>query len=157
MALTWPENPRLIGTKITRLDGLAKASGRAKYPSDTRPEGTLFAVMLYSPHAHAKIKSIDTAAAEKMPGVKAVSTIAAAGTTLRYQGDDIAAVAAETEEQGATRSAPSRSSTRCCHMWSPSIRPWPKGRPRSSRAGTSGKAVPRPRGNPRRPWARPTW
>ena len=27
MALTWPENPRLIGTKITRLDGLAKASG----------------------------------------------------------------------------------------------------------------------------------
>lgn len=99
MALTWPENPRLIGTKITRLDGLAKASGRAKYPSDTRPEGTLFAVMLYSPHAHAKIKSIDTAAAEKMPGVKAVSTIAAAGTTLRYQGDDIAAVAAETEEQ----------------------------------------------------------
>ncbi len=99
MALTWPENPRLIGTKITRLDGLAKASGRAKYPSDTRPEGTLFAVMLYSPHAHAKIKSIDTTAAEKMPGVKAVSTIAAAGTTLRYQGDDIAAVAAETEEQ----------------------------------------------------------
>ncbi|MGA2700487.1 MAG: xanthine dehydrogenase family protein molybdopterin-binding subunit [Isosphaeraceae bacterium] len=99
MALTWPENPRLIGTKITRLDGLAKASGRAKYPSDTRPEGTLFAVMLYSPHAHAKIKSIDTWAAEKMPGVKAVSTIAAAGTTLRYQGDDIAAVAAETEEQ----------------------------------------------------------
>src|SRR5271165_2150435 len=99
MALTWPENPRLIGTKITRLDGLAKASGRAKYPSDTRPEGTLFAVMLYSPHAHAKIKLIDTAAAEKMPGVKAVSTIAAAGTTLRYQGDDIAAVAAESEEQ----------------------------------------------------------
>ena len=41
MALTWPENPRLIGTKITRLDGLAKASGRAKYPSDTRPEGNL--------------------------------------------------------------------------------------------------------------------
>ncbi|MBV8312618.1 MAG: xanthine dehydrogenase family protein molybdopterin-binding subunit [Planctomycetaceae bacterium] len=99
MALTWPENPRLIGTKTPRVDGLAKASGRAKYPSDTRPEGTLFAVMLYSPHAHAKIKSIDTAAAEKMPGVKAVSTIAAAGTTLRYQGDDIAAVAAETEEQ----------------------------------------------------------
>ncbi len=60
MALTWPEHPRLIGTKITRLDGLAKASGRAKYPSDTRPEGTLFAVMLYSPHAHAKIKSIET-------------------------------------------------------------------------------------------------
>jgi xanthine dehydrogenase YagR molybdenum-binding subunit len=89
----------LIGTKIPRLDGLAKASGRAKYPSDIRPEGTLFAVMLYSPHAHAKIKSIDASAAEKMPGVKAVSLIAKEGTTLRYQGDDIAAAAAETEEQ----------------------------------------------------------
>lgn len=99
MALTWPENPRLIGTKVPRVDGLLKASGHAKYPSDVRPEGMLFAVMLYSPHAHAKIKSIDTSAAEKMPGVKAVSTIAKAGTTLRYEGDDIAAVAAETEEQ----------------------------------------------------------
>ena len=69
---SWPENPRLIGTRIPRLDGLAKASGQAKYPSDVRPEGMLFGVMLYSPHAHAKIKSIDTSAAEKMPGVKAV-------------------------------------------------------------------------------------
>ena len=58
MALNWPENPRLIGTRIPRLDGLLKASGRAKYPSDTRPDGMLFAVMLYSPHAHAKVKSI---------------------------------------------------------------------------------------------------
>src|SRR5689334_19744151 len=99
MALTWPENPRLIGTRVTRLDGLAKASGRAKYPSDQRPDGTLFAVMLYSPHGHAKIRSIDVSAAEKMPGVKAVAAIAKAGTTLRYQGDDVAAVAAETEEQ----------------------------------------------------------
>ena len=95
----WPENPRLIGTRIPRLDGLAKASGKTKYPSDIRPEGTLFGVMLYSPHAHAKVKSIDTSAAEKMPGVKAVLAIAKEGTTLRYQGDDIAAVAAETEEQ----------------------------------------------------------
>jgi xanthine dehydrogenase YagR molybdenum-binding subunit len=101
MALTWPENPRLIGTKIPRLDGLLKASGAAKYPSDMRPEGTLFALMLYSPHAHAKIKSIDASAAEKLPGVKAVSIIAKEGATLRYQGDDIAAVAAETEEQAA--------------------------------------------------------
>ncbi len=55
--------------------------------------------MLYSPYAHAKVKSIDISAAEKMPGVKAVIAIAEAGKTLRYHGDDIAAVAAETEEQ----------------------------------------------------------
>ncbi len=95
----WPATPNLIGQRIPRLDGLLKASGKAKYPSDVRPEGTLFGVMLYSPYAHAKVKSIDIAAAEKMPGVKAVIAIAKPGTTLRYHGDDIAAVAAETEEQ----------------------------------------------------------
>jgi xanthine dehydrogenase YagR molybdenum-binding subunit len=96
---TWPENPRLIGTRIPRLDGLLKASGKAKYPSDVRPEGTLFGVMLYSPYARAKIKSIDTSAAEKMPGVKAVIKIAGDGAPLNFHGDDIAAVAAETENQ----------------------------------------------------------
>ena len=95
----WPEQTRLIGTKIPRLDGLAKASGKAKYPSDVRPEGTLFGAILYSPHAHAKVRSIDTSAAEKLPGVKAVVVIAKEGATLRYHGDDIAIVAAETEEQ----------------------------------------------------------
>jgi xanthine dehydrogenase YagR molybdenum-binding subunit len=96
---SWPETTRLIGTAIPRIDGQAKASGRAKYPSDERPKGTLFGAMLYSPHAHAKITSIDVSKAEKMPGVKAVVVIAEAGKTVRYQGDDIAAVAAETEEQ----------------------------------------------------------
>ena len=96
---SWPENPRLIGTRIPRLDGLLKASGKAKYPSDVRPEGTLFGVMLYSPYARAKIKSIDASAAEKMPGVKALIVIAKDGAPLNFHGDDIAAVAAETENQ----------------------------------------------------------
>src|SRR5262245_1404898 len=95
----WPAAPNLIGKRIPRLDGLLKASGKAKYPSDVRPEGTLFGVMLYSPHGHAKITSIDITPAETMPGVKAVIAIAKAGATLRYHGDDVAAVAAETEEQ----------------------------------------------------------
>jgi xanthine dehydrogenase YagR molybdenum-binding subunit len=106
----WPASPNLIGKRIPRLDGLLKASGKAKYPSDVRPEGTLFGVMLYSPYARAEVKSIDITAAEKMPGVKAVVALAKGasvdkdgkpvpGTTLRYHGDDIAAVAAETEEQ----------------------------------------------------------
>src|SRR6185437_16603352 len=96
----WPAAPNLIGKRIPRLDGLLKASGKAKYPSDVRPEGTLFGAMLYSPYAHARVKSIDTSAAEKMPGVKAVVVIAKpGGPALRYHGDDIAAVAAETEEQ----------------------------------------------------------
>ena len=69
---TWPLNPTVINSRVTRLDGLAKASGRAKYPSDEKPEGMLFGTVLYSPYAHAKIKSIDTSVAEKMPGVKAL-------------------------------------------------------------------------------------
>ncbi len=99
MAISWPENPTLIGHRIPRLDGMAKATGGAKYPSDVRPDGTLFGVLLYSPHARAKIKSIDTAAAEKLPGVKAIHVAAKVGQELRFQGDLIAAAAAETEEQ----------------------------------------------------------
>ncbi len=97
----WPENPRLIGTRIPRLDGLAKASGARQVSIRRPPGGTLFGVVLYSPHAHAKIKSIDISAAEKMPGVKAayVADTATAGKTMRHQGEFIAAVAAETEEQ----------------------------------------------------------
>ncbi|MFM1801215.1 MAG: Xanthine dehydrogenase molybdenum-binding subunit, partial [Planctomycetota bacterium] len=98
-ASSWPDKPKLINTSYPRLDGLAKASGRAKYPSDERPEGTLFGVVLYSPHAHAKITSMDLSTAEKMPGVKAIEVIAGPGKTVRFHGDDIAIVAAETEEQ----------------------------------------------------------
>ncbi|WP_165253152.1 xanthine dehydrogenase family protein molybdopterin-binding subunit [Paludisphaera soli] len=97
---SWPESPRLIGTSIPRLDGLAKASGRAKYPSDIRPEGLLFGVLLSSPHASAKVKAIDLEPAKTMPGVKAVLALATAGeSTIFYQGQEIAAVAAETEEK----------------------------------------------------------
>ncbi len=94
----WPSNPTILGTEVPRLDGLAKASGAAKYPSDIIPDGLLFGWMLVNPHAHAKILSIDTSEAEAMPGVKAVHLIANEGTTLRYQAEEIAAVAAETEE-----------------------------------------------------------
>ncbi|WZO99563.1 xanthine dehydrogenase family protein molybdopterin-binding subunit [Isosphaeraceae bacterium EP7] len=97
--MPWPENPKLIGTRIPRLDGMIKATGKAKYPSDEHPEGMLFGVMLYSPVPHAKIKTLDLKPAEAMPGVKAVIGIVKEGGLVRYHGDDIAAVAAETEEQ----------------------------------------------------------
>ncbi len=97
---SWPESPRLIGTQITRLDGMAKATGRAKYPSDIRPEGMLFGVLLTSPHPSAKVKAVDIEPARKLPGVKAVLVLAVPGeATIFYQGQEIAAVAAETEER----------------------------------------------------------
>src|SRR5687767_14542929 len=72
MAEGWPKKRRLLGTKIKRLDGPAKATGRAKYSYDINRKGMLHGVMLRSPHAHAKIKSIDTTAARKTPGFKGI-------------------------------------------------------------------------------------
>src|SRR6185437_298903 len=99
MATSWPKKRRLIGTKMQRLDGPVKATGKAKYSYDINRPGMLHAIMLRSPHAHAKIKSIDSTAAEKMPGVKAVYVVAEAGKEVYYAGDEILALAANTEEQ----------------------------------------------------------
>jgi xanthine dehydrogenase YagR molybdenum-binding subunit len=71
----WPKKRRLLGTKIKRLDGPAKATGRAKYSYDINRKGMLQGMILRSPHAHAKIKSIDTSAARKTPGFKALVVV----------------------------------------------------------------------------------
>ena len=98
----WPpmEKRRVIGKPYKRLDGPQKASGRAKYCSDLKPRDMLFGVYLTSPHAHARVTSIDTSAAEKTPGVKAVHVVSPAGTEVQWAGTEIAAVAATTEEIG---------------------------------------------------------
>ena len=97
----WPEEGKRthIGKRISRLDGPDKVSGRAKYTFDLNRPGMLFGKVLRSPHAHAKIVSIDLTAAEKMPGVKAVKIIQGPGTEIQWAGDEIAVVAAETEAQ----------------------------------------------------------
>ena len=64
----------VIGSRPVRHDGADKVTGRAIYANDVRMSGLLHAKMLRSPHAHAKIISIDTRAAEAYPGVKAVLT-----------------------------------------------------------------------------------
>ena len=93
----WPPmgQRKVIGTRINRLDGIAKSTGAAKYNSDLKPEGMLFGALLTSPHAHAKVKSIDTSAAEKLPGVAAVRVVATPGTELQWAGAEIAFVAAK--------------------------------------------------------------
>ncbi len=70
----WPpmDKRKVIGTSPKRLDGPMKSAGRAKYSSDLNLRGMLFGAYLTSPHAHARITSIDTSEAEKMHGVKAV-------------------------------------------------------------------------------------
>ncbi|MFT4715356.1 MAG: CO/xanthine dehydrogenase Mo-binding subunit [Paracoccaceae bacterium] len=67
---------KVIGTRPARPDGVDKVTGRAQYGADQSAPGMLFAKMLRSPHAHAKILSIDTSAAEALSGVKAILTAA---------------------------------------------------------------------------------
>jgi xanthine dehydrogenase YagR molybdenum-binding subunit len=74
------------------------ASGQAKYSYDINRPGMLYARLLACPYAHAKIKSIDTSEAEKLPGVKTVRIIQRVGTEIQWAGDEIVVVVAEREE-----------------------------------------------------------
>ena len=65
-----------VGTRPIRPDGVPKVTGRAQYGADLKLPGMIYGKVLRSPHAHAKIISIDTSAAEKLHGVKAVMTAA---------------------------------------------------------------------------------
>jgi CO/xanthine dehydrogenase Mo-binding subunit len=65
---------KVIGTRPIRPDGADKVTGRAIYGGDMRLTGMLYGKVLRSPHAHARIKSINTAKAEALPGVRAVIT-----------------------------------------------------------------------------------
>jgi len=98
MATQWPQKRRLLGTKVPRLDGPDKSTGRAKYTFDINRPGLLHAVMIRCPHAHAKIKSIDTSAAEKTAGFKALYAFKKAGDECYFAGDEVLALCADTEE-----------------------------------------------------------
>src|SRR6266568_5787068 len=95
----WPDaqHRTLIGTRVTRVDSLAKVSGQAKYTYDVHRPGMLYGKVLRCPYAHAKVVSIDTSAAEKMPGVEAVHIVQGPGANIHWAGDDIVAVAAVDE------------------------------------------------------------
>jgi xanthine dehydrogenase molybdenum-binding subunit len=101
----------VIGKPHPRLEGREKVSGRAQYASDVRLPGQLYARVLRSPYPHARIASIDTSKAVAAPGVHAVISVLNVPDipwfeegklfdwTVRYIGDEVAAVAAESEEQ----------------------------------------------------------
>ena len=82
---------QVIGKPSRRWDGEDKVTGAAVYAGDVHLPGTLFGKSLHSPYPHARIVSIDTSAAEALPGVHAVITgeqirtggLATSGTTAR--------------------------------------------------------------------------
>lgn len=68
-----PEEFQFLGRRgISRMDGKEKAGGKAEYTRDVKLPGMLYCRCLASPFANAKIKSLDTSKAEKLPGVRAV-------------------------------------------------------------------------------------
>ena len=94
-----PDESGVVGKRLTRLDGPDKVSGRAKYTYDISRPGMLHGRILRSPHAHARIVSLDVAAAKAAPGVKAAIAVLEPGKKAMYQGDEIVALAAVTEQQ----------------------------------------------------------
>src|SRR6516165_9920322 len=96
--MPWPSQRRLIGTKVPRLDAPMKATGRAKYSFDINRPGMLHARILRSPHAHARVKNIDTAAAEKVTGFRAHHMLVKPGGEVYFAGAELIAIAADTEE-----------------------------------------------------------
>ena len=64
----------VVGTRPIRHDGADKVTGRARYGADYKASDLLYGKVLRSPHAHARIKSIDTSRAEALEGVRAIVT-----------------------------------------------------------------------------------
>jgi len=96
---SWPDKPTLLSTAVKRIDGPDKVTGRARYTYDINRPGMIYGKIVRSPYPHARIASIDLSRAQNAPGVRAVLAYRTPGDELLYQGDPIAAVAADTEER----------------------------------------------------------
>ncbi len=111
----WNET-RVVGKPLPRIDGYDRLSGAAVYPSDVILPDMLYGAILRSPHANARVKKAEASPAERMPGVRAVITGATKAAdlrwgysrtvftklfdpTCRFEGEAVAAVAAETPQQ----------------------------------------------------------
>jgi len=117
-------NSSVIGRGVPRVDALGKVTGQTRYAADFRVAGMQHGKLVFSRHPRAKVLAVDTAAAQKMPGVKKVITardlpagkrwgydvanrpvLVAEGEETRYIGDVVAMVVAETDELAARAAA----------------------------------------------------
>ncbi len=102
---------RYVGRRVSRVDGAERVSGKAQYTADIQFPGMLYGKILRSPHAHARIKKINTRQAGKISGVRAILTFQnipqipfwgglsfILDPTVRFIGDEVACVIAEEEE-----------------------------------------------------------
>jgi len=114
MPLRPDESHPVVGTSVPRVDGVAKATGAARYVADLQFADALQAKILHSPHAHARIAGIDVAAANRAKGVRAIltgrdaafvngfcirDTAPMAVDRTRWYGEPVALVVAESEAE----------------------------------------------------------
>ncbi|MBK8097733.1 MAG: xanthine dehydrogenase family protein molybdopterin-binding subunit [Planctomycetes bacterium] len=91
----WDANSKftVVGTDADRVDGLAKASGRAKYTYDINFPGMLYGVIVRATIAKGKLDVLEVDEARKMPGIAAVVLLKEVGNKVRFVGDPLCAIA----------------------------------------------------------------
>jgi xanthine dehydrogenase YagR molybdenum-binding subunit len=99
----WTSTPAtVVGGRVKRLDGPDKVSGRAKYTFDVARPGMLYGRIVRSPYPHARVLSVDLSAAQRVKGFKTALLVRdpkdEKTNVVMYQGDEVAAVVADTEE-----------------------------------------------------------
>ncbi|HEV2208754.1 MAG TPA: xanthine dehydrogenase family protein molybdopterin-binding subunit [Verrucomicrobiae bacterium] len=95
---SWPEKRDVIGSKTLRVDGPAKVTGRALYASDVQPDGWLYGMILRSKWPKARVAKINLEPALKMPGIRAAVLRSEGERTVRYYGEELAAVAGTSKQ-----------------------------------------------------------
>ena len=88
----WPAETKYISHSTPRIDGAAKVTGRARYASDIQEKGWLYGMILRSKWPSAKILSVNLDPARQVPGIKAAVVAREGEFTIRFYGEEIAAV-----------------------------------------------------------------
>jgi xanthine dehydrogenase YagR molybdenum-binding subunit len=90
---SWPAETKYISHPTLRVDAVPKVTGRARYSSDIQADGWLYGMILRSKWPAAKILSVKLDKARKVPGIKAAVVVREGSFTVRFYGEEIAAVA----------------------------------------------------------------
>ena len=95
---SWPTEPKYLGKHTPRVDAPPKLTGSARYSSDIQAEGWLYGMILRSRWPAARITRINLDKAKAIPGIKAAVTVRDGERSVRYYGDELAAVAGTTRD-----------------------------------------------------------
>ncbi len=95
---TWPDTFQHLSKPRPRVDGPDKVTGRAEYAYDVLPQDWLYAMILRAPVAAGTVSGIDLDAARRVPGVRAAVLSRSLPVQVRFYGEELAAVAAETPQ-----------------------------------------------------------